>query len=565
MRAKENTTAGDEGIVLGLPSGETVSGFIGDRSAFYLRFPDFFETDAAAVAFLEGKDESPARRLYGEIPATFPTVAAQVQFIPDEEGAKVDLLLLTGSANDLDFEDVLNSSTGSSLDEIDRKASEFALDQLKAVLEEARRKCPNAVIMVPGYFSPFSRQSSQSEIRECFLYLEEIGLLKRTLNAVFTFGPSWAPWSILGSMLAETTEELIPESISRSEFAFGRGLMLMRQAVAEVFTSPFRGPGVYYVHPAFMPENSVFAPESFLHEGYKGPDNESHPVRDEALQDRLDRFSRLEYLGKLGEFLGLIRRWIFATVPNSNDLPAAVAPLIQDLARDLMDREPAEGWPIEFREAVKAVQSDVTGENLERARVEAEKERDFLRIARLASFIHPNEAGARRYADAIIEVYRRNRAQSVRDEVTSLAGTSGAPRSVATVLRRYGLDPGVGIRACLQHTTIDSLAVETVTNTPDMRPTLATMTLTVGANSTWEVTNPNPISAFKRAGARDVFSIDTLSRLHLGDITQLELRSEARGLTFSLVRLRINGVVVFESSNPEAHRDGERWRFDYPT
>ena len=52
----------------------------------------------------ETPDESPTdlTRLHGEISRAFPTIHYQIGSIPD--GEAVDVLLITGGANDLDFE-----------------------------------------------------------------------------------------------------------------------------------------------------------------------------------------------------------------------------------------------------------------------------------------------------------------------------------------------------------------------------------------------------------------------------------------------------------------------------
>ena len=84
------------------------------RETFAHRFPHLFTAaeqnsiigpEGAGPGFVP--DERPTDRLHGEIPRAFPTIHHQLRSIPDAEAARVDVLLLTASASDLDFETYL--------------------------------------------------------------------------------------------------------------------------------------------------------------------------------------------------------------------------------------------------------------------------------------------------------------------------------------------------------------------------------------------------------------------------------------------------------------------------
>src|SRR5678815_803652 len=52
--------------------------------------------------------EDAAYRLYGEVPAPFPSVLHQLKRIPEANAREAHLVLINGAANDLDFEELLN-------------------------------------------------------------------------------------------------------------------------------------------------------------------------------------------------------------------------------------------------------------------------------------------------------------------------------------------------------------------------------------------------------------------------------------------------------------------------
>jgi hypothetical protein len=73
------------------------------REDFVDTYPSLVPKATDAKAFLAG-DESAAQKLYGEVPCTFPTVTWQVNSLPDGLGRTIDVALLCGGANDIDFE-----------------------------------------------------------------------------------------------------------------------------------------------------------------------------------------------------------------------------------------------------------------------------------------------------------------------------------------------------------------------------------------------------------------------------------------------------------------------------
>lgn len=78
------------------------------REGFLDRFPALFPDATARAMFRSGEDEGRANDLYGEIPAAFPTIEWQVSAVDELVGASIDVVLLSGGANDIAFDAAIN-------------------------------------------------------------------------------------------------------------------------------------------------------------------------------------------------------------------------------------------------------------------------------------------------------------------------------------------------------------------------------------------------------------------------------------------------------------------------
>jgi hypothetical protein len=81
-----------------------------EREVFVDRYPQFFKDDESERRLTELGDESVASKLFGEIPSSLPSISKQVELIDREVGASVNVALVAGGANDLNFEDIVNPS-----------------------------------------------------------------------------------------------------------------------------------------------------------------------------------------------------------------------------------------------------------------------------------------------------------------------------------------------------------------------------------------------------------------------------------------------------------------------
>src|SRR5215218_8093067 len=139
------------------------------RKGFVDTYPSLLPTDPEKQAFLNG-DESAAQELFGEVPCTFPTVTWQVQNLADSVGRNIEFALLSGGANDIDFEAILDPRANK-----DKFVGKFANDineicyvDTLALLKEARQKMPNAVILLFGYHAPFSYETDFGDLKVFF-------------------------------------------------------------------------------------------------------------------------------------------------------------------------------------------------------------------------------------------------------------------------------------------------------------------------------------------------------------------------------------------------------------
>ncbi len=94
-------------------------------------------------------------RFYGEFPDPYPTVLSQLEQLKNKNS--IDLLFINGGPNDIGILKTVSSNATfqGALKEID----EFASSRVAVLLKEARRLCPNALIVYTGYYPGLSPDS----------------------------------------------------------------------------------------------------------------------------------------------------------------------------------------------------------------------------------------------------------------------------------------------------------------------------------------------------------------------------------------------------------------------
>ncbi len=121
-------------------------------------------------------------RYYGEIPDRYPTILSQLSQLKNK--ISIDILFINGGPNDIGILETVsfNDDFQSALRIID----EFAASRVAVLLEEARRVCPNALIVYTGYYPGLSPDSDIPPIREVALEFNAVSPALTYL--VYNFG-----------------------------------------------------------------------------------------------------------------------------------------------------------------------------------------------------------------------------------------------------------------------------------------------------------------------------------------------------------------------------------------
>ncbi len=543
------------------------------RQEFVSRFPEVFKSRTERTRFIDGTlpgAQIPAERLYGEIPATFPTVRAQVAAVSDEVGKTVRVALVSGGANDIGFDEVINPTEfpGAFIERWDGRIKEIAYELVLDLIARVRRKCPKAVILQFGYYMPLSYRSSRSDIEAFFKHEldNDVGWwLNKHVPGVL---------DLLPGVDSVSVEQMVLEARIRGVWAAGRAQYWMRKAVADANADDAaRGPGVVYVPAPFTDDMAAFGAQPMLHEDY------SHPTTDPARQLREARCPRAAHLGALRDLWPklILGTPSAATVKALRSSLTGPQPLLDGLAGDLSGRERLRLIPI----------------------ITAEIRR--IQRALIASFLHPNTEGARRYAAEAVRRYnvhtQRIAAIGTVVKPTSPAQLPGGSETLEERLERFGLRGTGPLSADVGHEEVDSLAVTVVTERASERLLAPDMTLVVtnrlvgGAaagrvvtrefllNFPYRITNVLGAQLVRKfyphfePAVTNFFTLNTSGELRLEQITgfAIAMGPDPVGGKFGnvwrprRVQLEINGRVVHDQTfrNREL-RPGQSLTLDYP-
>jgi hypothetical protein len=409
-------------------SGAEIEADAAQRDAFRDTFPDVFAGSSPMVQkrFLDGSDERLASRLHGEIPATFPTVAGQVDIVDTTVGASIDVALLSGGANDIAFDRVINPQVapGRFVETFDADIRRISHDMTLDLIRRTRTKCPNAVLLVFGYYAPLSHDSDRELIKAFFKHEadDDVG------------------WFINGFFGFVDIGHKIDEAVTRSLWAQGRAQHWIRRAVTEANrTDAVRGPGVLFIPSAFGPENAVFAQSSFLHRDF------THPTKDLAQAERQLNCPRV---GQLADMERLRTLLLVGPEPAGARALAGAISGPRPLRKRLTEHAAKPG-------------STATRTAL---RGELDTEIGRIRRALIASFLHPNAAGARSYADQALARYRGHRRTIRRIKREKVPGSAAAQgETVAARLQGYRLRQSASLRGDIGHLDVDALTLVTDT------------------------------------------------------------------------------------------------------
>lgn len=536
-----------------LPSGASTMALPGDRTNFALTFRSLFESDQEMRRFLAGRNERPAARLFGEHPAVFPTVMGQLdELTEDGSTADVRLVILNGGANDVNYEEVLDPE-GPGIKAMDRTIQTVFRGHLTQLLRETRRAFPNAVIVVPGYFSALTKGSDRADLKDLAEYLSGKAEWKLALNDVIQTLPFFDDvFNATGWF--KDVPELVEKAVRRSVFAAAHVHFWTRVTIRSLPASVI-APGIVYAHPAFRSEHGLFAGDrSLLYSGYKPPGHGRLSVADEMFEVRRARIPRRKLLG---EYKGLlIASMSLRMRRDQEEKDTGGTTLVGPDAATLQDR-----LTESFRTLVAnnpdlpsqiLLIRDFTSESLIKLERALGSEIGRIEIAEIASFIHPNRAGDERYAERIVSAYNRHRSFSLRRAVRGMA-PAGQRFRLRTALLQHGIDPARGLRQLIPVAFIESVAIE-LSGLPAL-PVERKVKLTLGPGIDINFTIP-----LLSGNTKLLRAFDTGAGFPLASLTEFTLEMEI-ATDFRDVTLFLNGHEFFRARRDQANVEGDIVRF----
>lgn len=437
-------------------SGAQINANLAERQQFIDTFIEQFVDRAARRRFRAG-DESAAENLYGEIPASFPTVSWQVDALAATAGRRIEVALVSGGANDIGFDAVLDPRQfpGAFIEEFDGRIRAIAHDAVFGLLAKVRDKCPSAVILQFGYHRPISYGSPKSRIEAYF---------KHELNDDF----GWYLNKFLGVV---PIDQMVTETRIRSEWAAGRAQHWMRQAVADANAdNTIRGPGIVFVPAPFDEEHSAFGQQPRVWDDY------THKTTDPAQAERERRCPRAEHRGTLAKAARLLQGRLLAGGFIGTPFPRDELTALRGTLTG----------PGPVLDAIDAWLADPTVRATRNLDTVLRDELSRIQRALIASFVHPNTAGARAFADRAIARYaahtelaaiiRRNERPGGADATSPVAEMG---ESVGDMLARFGLRGGGPLLADIGHLNVDALSLTVVTERRSDAQLAADVTLVI--------------------------------------------------------------------------------------
>lgn len=529
------------------------------RKRFYETNTYLFKTNNDRIRFLNDNNQSIAQKMYGEVPSTFPTIDYQVADISRTTAATVDLVIINGGPNDLDFREFLHPKKHREnfTNHYDNLLEEYCYKRVRSLVRQVREKFTQATIIYTGYFAPFYPDKSNGDVKKLLYHLRG--------------SEGYEVW-INENIGIEDADQLVLEAQHRALYGLTRSLYWTSKAITEaVSNNALQGPGIIYIHPQFKPENAAFEPRSFFHNEYKLSD-----IKDPAKEDRESGTFSVRQFTKMHQ----LRAGLIANVS-----PVSFRPVSQEMLQNI-------AGPASLMKALRDFNSSPGNGNFRKTLIK-ELEKDMSRIinARRGSFLHPNRDGAQRYFDEIIQRYKDRIHDVANQRDFGLFGNlnGNEQQKMTTILKRYGFNQFLNQPSVFPHLMrIDSIAVDIYTLEDTEKRMYDNIFLRLDNNHVWQLNFPynfkimafNPTKSPEilarqfEPNQRNFFTIDGLG-MHLSEISSfsLERKNATDGTTsfsgkgplrIKKVVLHLNGIQVFEQQVAESLFRDKPISFPYP-
>ncbi|HJQ27500.1 MAG TPA: SGNH/GDSL hydrolase family protein [Blastocatellia bacterium] len=177
----------------------------------------------------------------GEVPTAYPTILQQVSAFNDAPEA-VDLVLVNGGINDINFRNILNPLTDSA--HLKDQIRQYCFQSMKTLLEAvvATFTKPSARIIVTSYYPILSHQT-QLPLVGAFLAVHGLAL------------PSFL--DVLDGLV-------FAKIIANCEQFYVQSNHFLQRAINQVNAAAGGVPRLFFAQPPFGPENAALAPQAWL-------------------------------------------------------------------------------------------------------------------------------------------------------------------------------------------------------------------------------------------------------------------------------------------------------------
>lgn len=177
----------------------------------------------------------------GEVPTSYPTVMQQCESFADSPES-VDLVIVNGGLNDIDFRMILNPFTDSS--DLQDMIRQFCFRDMKTLLRSVIGKFtkPAGKIVVTGYYSMLSAESNLP-LAPVFLAMH---------------GVSLSPFlDIFG-------DNILDKVIANCEQFYSESTKMFQKAVRKINKKTGGAARIFFAQPPFKAANAALAPDAWL-------------------------------------------------------------------------------------------------------------------------------------------------------------------------------------------------------------------------------------------------------------------------------------------------------------